>query len=134
MELMDKPNLGRMKLDRSFPIIALVAIGTPLLLMSVSEIRSGFALPNEGLWLLNWAFEAAPQIVVVLAGAIFPSLRRLFAPLSLMLSTAILIWFWCWTWQMPAKADVAMGWGLIYLPLCAVGIVIAAIITIARRF
>jgi hypothetical protein len=122
------------KRDRSFLIIAPAALGVPLLLLGISEIRSGFALSNEGLWLIpvNWAFEAAPQIVVVLAGAIFAGLRRFFAPLSLLLTTAILIWFWCWTWRMPAQADVAMGWGLIYWPICAVAIVMVAIIAIVR--
>jgi hypothetical protein len=122
-----------MKRDRLFLRVTVAALLLPLLLYAVS---AGALYPSLKETLsfgaFNWAYMAAPQVVVVVVAAIYPTLRGRFALIALISLSVLLLGLQSWVWW-ENPDDGPLAWTL-YIPLSATVLLIAGLASAARGY
>jgi hypothetical protein len=109
----------------SFRSSAIVALFAPLILL----VGRAISTPQPDWWPgmpLNWLYMAAPQLVMVLIGAMHAPTHR-FAWLSLLSLTLLLFGFQAWViWWVPPR-ESGLAW-IFYLPVALAVIVVPIVV------
>jgi hypothetical protein len=115
-----------------------VILGTlilPFVMLALGAARNGSSttlLAEPSLLLSNWLYMTAPHLLAIVIATLARPMRQHFLPWSLIGLSLTLVAFQCWVWWWVPPRESGLAW-VIYIPLCAIVMVLVAVIVWWRR-